>query len=66
MVAITPLIVVRKRTPEERTSEDDKLGMNAEQYTHKVLEDYLIPLSTVYQNPLLTIILLGMAIKPIL
>ena len=39
----TPLIVVRKRTPEERTSEDDKLGMNAEQYTHEILEDCLIP-----------------------
>lgn len=39
----SPLTVVRRRTPEERTSKTDKLGMNAKQYTTEILEVKLLP-----------------------
>jgi len=45
----TPLIQVRKRSPEERTSARDRLGMNTTQYTYEILESYLAPF--VYSLP---------------
>ncbi|RPB05468.1 hypothetical protein L873DRAFT_1839975 [Choiromyces venosus 120613-1] len=39
----TPLIAIRKRTPEECTSDRDHLGMNTAQYTYEILEAYLVP-----------------------
>jgi hypothetical protein len=39
----TPLIPIRKRSPNERTSGTDKLGMNKEQYTYEILEPWLVP-----------------------
>jgi transposase len=39
----TPLVPIRKRTPDERKHRDDKLGMDTDQYTHEILEAELIP-----------------------
>ncbi|RPA89191.1 hypothetical protein L873DRAFT_1849421 [Choiromyces venosus 120613-1] len=39
----TPLIAIRKRTPEECTSDQDCLEMNTAQYAYEILEAYLIP-----------------------
>ena len=39
----TELILVRKRTEEERTSKKDRLGLNAHQYATEVHQPYLIP-----------------------
>jgi hypothetical protein len=39
----TPLIFIRKRTPEERTSNRDKLGMNTTQYATEILEPHPVP-----------------------
>ena len=39
----TPLIQIRKRTPAERTTPRDRLGMNTTQYTNEILEPYLVP-----------------------
>lgn len=38
------LILVRQRTPSERESTRDRLGMNSKQYCHEILEAHLIPL----------------------
>lgn len=39
----SPLTVVRRRAPKERTSKIDKLGMNSKQYTTEILEAKLLP-----------------------
>lgn len=39
----SPLTVVPCRTPEERVNKQDKLGMNAQQYTTEILETKLLP-----------------------
>jgi len=39
----TELIMVRKRTPKERTSKTDRLGLNANQYANEIHEPHLIP-----------------------
>ena len=39
----TELILVRKRTEEERTSKRDRLGLNAHQYATEIHQPYLIP-----------------------
>jgi hypothetical protein len=39
----TPLIFIRKCTPEERTSNRDKFCMNTTRYATEVLEPYLVP-----------------------
>ena len=38
------LIPVRQRTPDERETKRDRLGMNSKQYCHEILEEHLIPL----------------------
>jgi transposase len=39
----TELILVRKRSEEERTSKKDRLGLNAHQYATEIHQPYLIP-----------------------
>jgi len=39
----TPLVRVRKRKPSERTSEQDRLGLNASQYATEIYDSHLIP-----------------------
>ena len=39
----TPLIFVRRRTPEERKHSKDRLGMNSDQYINEVLQPHLLP-----------------------
>ena len=41
--ARTPLVFVHRRTPEERKSPKDRLGMNSTQYIEEVLEPHLLP-----------------------
>lgn len=40
----SPLVAIRKRTSAERTSDKDRLGLNAVQYTEEVLGPHLLPL----------------------
>ena len=39
----TPLVHVRQRTPDERTSKRDRLSLNAQQYADEINEPFLIP-----------------------
>jgi transposase len=39
----TKLIMVHKRTPKERTSKTDRLGLNAVQYATEIREPHLVP-----------------------
>lgn len=47
--AHTPLVVFRKRSPDERRHKRDKLGVNSEQYVKEFVEPYLVPL--IYSLP---------------
>lgn len=42
--AHTPLVVMRQRGEDERTSDNDKLGFNSRQYVDEILKPYLKPL----------------------
>jgi len=48
----TPLIRIRKRTPDERTTPRDRLGVNATQYATEIYEPFLIPFLLSHHLPI--------------